>query len=262
MSSIICPIASRLWEGAPIRLLGNTQGLKASPLKRLERLTHRKIHADYAVTPELARAMSEISLEIQRQVGVLIDRRGHVRFAIVGDARSVFLPDLSAYRRDHTRLCGLRLVHTHLKHEPLSDDDLTDLALLRLDLVAAIEVADDGLPGTVSQAHLLPRNKAEKSWEILPPVRVHDMADDFQNLIDALEEEFTRLRAQRPTGDNRDRAILVHVSQEPHAVAEESLSELRELCRSAGVQDVYQVIQRRLGDPKYVMGRGRLQDTV
>lgn len=206
--------------------------------------------------------MSEISLEIQRQVGVLIDRRGHVRFAIVGDARSVFLPDLSAYRRDHTRLCGLRLVHTHLKHEPLSDDDLTDLALLRLDLVAAIEVADDGLPGTVSQAHLLPRNKAEKSWEILPPVRVHDMADDFQNLIDALEEEFTRLRAQRPTGDNRDRAILVHVSQEPHAVAEESLSELRELCRSAGVQDVYQVIQRRPGDPKYVMGRGRLQDTV
>ena len=206
--------------------------------------------------------MSEISLEIQRQVGVLIDRRGHVCFVIVGDSRSVFLPDLSDYRRDHTRLCGLRLVHTHLKHEQLSDDDLTDLALLRLDLIAAIEVMDDGLPGHVNQAHLLPRNKAEKSWEILPPVRVHDMAGDFQHLIDALEEEFARLRVQRPTGDRRDRAILVHVSQEPHSVAEESLSELRELCRSAGVQDVYHVIQRRPADPKFVMGRGRLQDTV
>ena len=36
------------------------------------------------------------------------------------------------------RFRGLRLVHTHLRNEPLTRDDLVDLALLRLDLVAAI----------------------------------------------------------------------------------------------------------------------------
>jgi len=39
-------------------------------------------------------------------------------------------------RAGHGRFRGLRLVHTHLRNEPISRDDLVDLALLRLDLVA------------------------------------------------------------------------------------------------------------------------------
>ena len=45
------------------------------------------------------------------------------------------------------RTRGLRLVHTHLKGEPLTRDDLTDLALLRLDLIVAIEAADNRAVG-------------------------------------------------------------------------------------------------------------------
>ncbi len=37
------------------------------------------------------------------------------------------------------RLRGLRFVHTHLQGEPLSQDDLTDLALLRFDAIVALE---------------------------------------------------------------------------------------------------------------------------
>jgi len=52
---------------------------------------------------------------------------------IVGNDREVVLPDLSDYRLGRQSLRGIRLVHTHLRDEPLSQDDLTDLALLRLD---------------------------------------------------------------------------------------------------------------------------------
>ena len=52
-------------------------------------------------------------------------------------------------------LRGLRLVHTHLTEESLTQDDLTDLALLRLDLIAAIGVKN-GLPGNIFVAYLMP----------------------------------------------------------------------------------------------------------
>ncbi|MBI4559832.1 MAG: GTPase HflX [Candidatus Hydrogenedentes bacterium] len=245
-----------------MRLTGNIHGLKTSPLRRLERLANRRTVAQRIIGPELARALTEISFEIQRQVGVLIDRGGHIRAVVVGDARSVFLPDLSEYRPGRDRLCGLRLVHTHLNHEPLNDEDLTDLALLRLDLVAAVEVLETGLPGKVSVAHLLPNNVNENPWSVLPSVSVHDLADDFPDMINALEEELARHRTPRPAGDHRDRAILVHVSTDSAMVAEDSVGELRELVRSAGIEVVHEIIQRRPIDPKFVMGQGKLKFTL
>ena len=249
-------------SGAPIRLTGNTSGLKASPLHRLERLANRRSQSPCIISPELARALTEISCEIQRQVGMLLDRQGHIHAVMVGDARAVVLPDLSAYRRGHERLCGLRLVHTHLNHEGISDDDLTDLALLRLDLVAAIEVLQDGLPGKVHQAHLLPDNERGLPWEIVPPVSVHDLPGDCAEMIAALEAEIARLRKPRRAGDIRDRAILVHVSTRTPTDAEDSLAELNELARSAGIDVVRRIIQRRPIDPKFVMGKGKLQETI
>ena len=68
----------------------------------------------------------------------------------------------NAYVLLRVRFRGLRCVHTHLRGEPLTQDDLTDLALLRLDLMAAIDVdAESGLPGLVRAAHLLPLHAGE-----------------------------------------------------------------------------------------------------
>lgn len=191
-----------------------------------------------------------------------MDRSGHVRFVVVGDSRSLFLPDLSAYRRGFTRLCGLRLIHTHLNHEPLSDEDLTDLALLRLDAVAAIEVKDDGLPGRVHVAQLFPHDVDGAPWDVRKPMPIHDLSNDFPETIAALEEEFARNGAAVRTGDTRDRAILVSVTTESKAAARESLSELKELARSAGINVVEEIVQQRQVDPRYVMGKGKLRQTV
>jgi len=229
-------------------------------MKRLERLANRSSRSDHVVTPELARALTEISGEIQRQVGLLMDRSGRVTAVIVGDARQVFLPDI--HRRGRDRLSGLRLVHTHLNNEPLTEDDLTDLALLRLDLVAAIVVQPDGLPGLVYMAHLLPANEGDTPWSVLPPRQVHALTPDFPQTMDALEEEIARMRKPRRAGDDRDRAILVHVSTAPPTLSRDSLDELRELSRSAGIDVVGEIVQRRPTDPKFVMGKGKLKAAI
>jgi hypothetical protein len=122
-------------------VFGNTLGLKPSQLHALQRTFRRRVDADQVVSPELARHLAEISRETGRQVGVLLDRKGEVEWVVVGDARKLTLPDVGRARAGSHRLRGLRLVHTHLDGEPLTRDDQTDLALLRLDSVTAVEVA-------------------------------------------------------------------------------------------------------------------------
>ncbi len=229
-------------------------------MRALGRLGRRRARSDCVITPELARSLTEISGEIQRQVGLLLERGGGVAAVIVGDARGLFLPDLG--RRDRDRLAGVRLVHTHLNHEPLTDDDLTDLALLRLDLVACVEVTEGGLPGRLCMAHLLPDNENDRPWAVLPPTTVFQLAADFPAMIEALEEEFERHRKPRRACDRRDRAILAHVSTAAATFAEDSLAELRELARSAGIDVVHAFIQHRAPDPRFVLGQGKLKHAI
>ena len=132
----------------------------------LERIFRRKIPADSVISIELARYMTEISRDIGRQIGLLVNRRGEILEVIVGSPQEIMIPDLSRFRTGLGRLRGIRCIHTHLKGEPLSKDDLTDLALLRLDMMVAIEVTETGLPGLAYMAHLLPENQNEKRWEI------------------------------------------------------------------------------------------------
>src|SRR5436190_23527770 len=143
-------------------LHGNTQGLKPNQLRRIEKLYQRRIPPHQIVTPEFARHLSELSHETNRQLGALIDRKGYVEYVMVGDARRIEMPDFKRVRVAGDRFRGLRCVHTHLRGEDLTRDDLTDLALLRLDLMAAIEVDEaTGLPGLVRSAHLLPSTSSQ-----------------------------------------------------------------------------------------------------
>ncbi|MFO0584925.1 MAG: GTPase HflX [Anaeromyxobacter sp.] len=244
-------------------VFGNTLGLKASQLHALRRTYRRRVEPQDVVSPELARHLTEISRETNRQVGVLLDRKGDVQAVIVGDARKLELPDVGRARAGESRLRGLRLVHTHLHGEPLTRDDHTDLALLRLDLVAAIQVGDDGLPGRVDYAHLLPENAQGAMWKDEQAPSVHELFYDATSGALALEEEFARARAVKRTS-GRERAILVGFGgSRGRAEAEASLAELRELARTAGVDVMDATLQlRREIDPRYLIGKGKLEDIV
>src|SRR5690349_22781236 len=183
-------------------LHGHTQGLKPNQIRRIEKLYSRRIPPRQIVTPEFARQLSELSHETRRQIGALIDRKGHVQYVMVGDNRGIELPDFKRVRVASGRFRGLRCVHTHLRGEPLTQDDLTDLALLRLDLMAAIDVdSESGLPGLVRAAHLLPLHAGElesagrpEQYSFLEPEIASQLDLDFLSLIDSLEEEIARNR--------------------------------------------------------------------
>ena len=197
-------------------------------------------------------------------MGILVDRRGRVVHVIVGDAKSVFLPDLERdYPAAGSRLRGLRLIHTHLDGEALTEDDLTDLALLKLDMVVAVDMDDNGLPGQAYAAHLLPANPRGQTYQLLDPLPPAQLNNDFISLISSLEEEIGRGQPGRSHKTRRNQAILVSVTTESPHEAEESLDELRELAATSDIEIVDTVIQRRSRpDPRFLMGKGKMKDLM
>ena len=228
------------------------------------------------VSAELGSYLCTLSREIERQVGILVGRRGDVEHVFVGDASRLNLPEIGRIRAGRGRFRGLRLVHTHLRNEPLTRDDLVDLALLRLDLVAAVGVHPDGRPADLHVAHLLPPIDGQPPWRVLPSEAFHRSALDAAALIGALEEEFDRLAPSAVATDGRDRALLVvvDVRRAPRNGAPRNgagaadpatgrVAELRELCRTAGVRVMGVLEQRRPeSDPKYLVGRGKLEEVL
>jgi GTP-binding protein HflX len=179
---------------------------------------------------------------------------------MAGDPKGIFIPSLEDYPLGRKALRGLRLVHTHLKEEALTRDDLTDLALLRLDLVAAIGVRD-GEPGGIHLAYLMPQGSPEPVAFIYEK-DFYSLNLDFSDFIASLDAEMDRKRLFEQT-DKRERAILIHVSKSPGHEQEDSVEELRELAFSSDVAVVDATIQRpKEINPRYLMGEGRLKDTV
>ncbi|GBE01571.1 GTPase HflX [bacterium BMS3Bbin06] len=241
-------------------VFGNTAGLKKQDIKTLERLYRRRIPPEKVFTQEIVRFISDLSLHINRQVAILVNRAGVVTHVIIGDSRGIFIPDLSAFPLGKKALRGLRLIHTHLSNEPLNLDDMTDLALLRFDIIIAVGIKDS-LPHTVYAAYLLPES-SERPYEIMEPARVYSFHLDFQAFIRSVEEEMDRLRYISPD-DKRERAILISVSNKPRHEQEESIAELNELAGSADVVVLGSVVQRiKVVNPRLLMGMGRLRELI
>ncbi|MFN7951970.1 MAG: GTPase HflX [bacterium] len=244
-------------------LSGNLTGLKPNQIRRLERLDRRRVPPTRVVTPELAHGLAELSAETGRQIGALVDRTGAVRHVIVGSAHSTPIPDFGRVRAGRSRFRGLRLIHTRLDEPGLSREDLTDLALLRLDVVATVAIAADGRAGPIAIAHLLPPSDGQEPWRILPPRAVHDLDLPFDETIRALEEEFDRKLGAIGVEQGAERAILVSVTRQGGDDARHSLEELERIAASAGLVVVDRILQRRDKlDAHTFMGRGRAEDVA
>jgi len=103
--------------------------------------------------------MAEVSHELNRRVGVLVDRAGRIEAVTVGEAKRIVIPRQPSAPAGRDRFCTLRFLSTRLGDEILTASDLSPLALHRLDAMAIIAVAEDGLPGDVRVAHLLPADE-------------------------------------------------------------------------------------------------------
>jgi len=234
--------------------------LKPNQIKRLSRLYQRQFPMNGNYTNEQARELAELTTDIGRQLGLIVDRQGKVVLVLVGDNRSIYIPELPRTRMASGRLRGLRLLHTHLGEETLSQEDLMDMVFLRLDSVTAINVVE-GFPETAQAAHLLPPNPDEKSYEIFSPVRWDRMELDLGQIVEALEDEFSRQLDARDIGTEENRVLLVSVDKTSRPVQELSLEELAELADTAGLKAAGTMIQRvRKQNPKFIMGKGKLAE--
>ena len=270
---------------------GKVQGLRASQLRRLERLQQRSGSSKALCEPALARALTECCVDLGRMVGLLLDRRGGVSDVVVGEPTRLYLPDIGRLRAGPGRLRGLRLVVARPQFKDpkrawnVDLDLITDLERLQLDAVVEIEAKeggdDDGLPGRVAVAMLVPN--AETRTRIEHWRTIHDVDVDFGATVAALEEELAKTVDRRRSTDlvgERDVAVLVGVYHLPtRKEAQDRMDELRELAKTAGVRVVDEVVQFRklsprkdapaehhepaasaVNDPRYVVGKGRLEE--
>lgn len=243
---------------------GNTKGLSPSERKAVSRLSQRRISRDELVSLDLAREMLLLSERLRRKIAVLIDRQGNIAEVMVGTKEIVYLPDLGRYRLGPGRLRNLRLVFTDVKvmDEPpkIPSDIYGDLEKLRLDMVAGISPGSNRVG--VTYAHLIPSGadgEATTRTEYVADLGRLDLKyDDF---IKELEAELAQ-SVRSLTSKNGVGALLVGVYEANRISPEESMAELRELARTAGVTVAGEVVQRRRIDPKTFMGSGKLEEVV
>jgi len=209
----------------------------------------------------------ELSKEISRQIGLIINRRGLVEYVIVGDNHRLSIPPLSTERVGRARFRGVRLIHTHLNGELLSREDLNDLALLQLDLVACIGERRGERAEFIHIGYLVPGNREGKTWDFMDPGPIRELGVDFTDFITELENEFVKERGRFYTiNEGSDRCLLICVvipgkGRKKHIG--ESIEEMKDLCYSAGISVLDTVVQRpKELHPKYLIGKGKIEEAV
>lgn len=271
--------------------LVKAKGLKKSEINQLDRLLKQRIPADKILTIELAEAVAEISNNLGHPLSLVVNRRGQVVNVTVGEPSQVKMPELKGVRVGPGRLCGHRIIHTHIvksrnngnsswsKHDVgnhISKESLQCLARNRLDLLAQIGVdpaakfsrsrgEQANFADVIHVAHLMPGRDSEgKLWKVLPPSTARKVQeDDFEHLISSLEDEFRKFAPRLQIQAGEERAILVGLicnSMDPWEV-EDDLDELAQLARTAGATVSERLTQTRpQPDPRFFLGSGKVQE--
>ncbi len=241
---------------------GNITGLRKTQIHRIEKLYNFKTPPQYLITEELTQELVSLSHEIRRQIGVLLDRNGKVIYVIAGEPHRIIIPVTPDYMALPGRLKGLRCIHTHLKDEALTRDDLTDLALLRLDYIAAVSITPQGTPGNVYMGHILPSEDTEP-YQVLDPSSIYDLDISCLDQINALESELYRKNALYKPETGEENAFLINATTQHPREAYASIDELKELCKTSKINIIGSAVQRRKKiDPKFVVGKGKLADLL
>ena len=241
-------------------IYGNISGLKASLVRQLETIYSRDISKSEIVSTFLAKQLNTISREINKVIGIIIDRRGKIVFVIVGDNKKLFIPDLGRFRGAGNRFRGLRLFHTRLNYEELNIDDLTDLYKLKLDMVSVLTMRPNGDPDLIYSVMIEP--SAKESYKYLDPVSIHETDISFISLIKEIEESFSKKVDELINVDQKENAIIIFVSNKSKKEIDNSIEEMKALAYSADINILRVIVQRKKPNPKTIIGLGRLDEIL
>ncbi|MCI5147346.1 MAG: hypothetical protein D3923_17905 [Candidatus Electrothrix sp. AR3] len=145
-------------------LVGNKTSLKSKQLRQLEQLGQKKVNPDEVIGSNLARNLTSLSAELNRQLGLIIHRSGKVECVIIGDYDRIEIPVLSKIRSSGGRLRGMRCVHTSFGRSGPNEEDIMDMACLRLDMMSILTM-QDGYPDLLHTAHLIPGQVENRDWQ-------------------------------------------------------------------------------------------------
>lgn len=264
MQNWCASVPGRTWiiGGELININGNTQSIKERLLNELEELYDKKFESRELVPVELAETIVRISHEINREISVLINRRGIVVDISIGDSGTVSLPQLDN-RRGKSRLSAIRCIHTHPGgNGMLSQVDISTLQKLRLDAMLAMGI-NEGQPGEIYAGCL----SAEQDVDVYGPFTLGEPRLNY--LYKIIEELDASAKDDIYENEGEaEKAILVGLETSQSRLesaslrdAEDSLSELEELAGTAGAIVVDKVLQRKQAqDSAYYVGKGKIEE--
>lgn len=241
---------------------GQIEGLKKGVLETLQKLYDMKIPKGHVLTEELITVLAQVSSAANREISVLIDRKGNVLDVRVGDSNTAGVYPIDV-RRGEAGLSGVRCIHTHPSgRSSLSELDISTLKQLRLDMMVAVGVLN-GKATEVSAAIL---DQDMHGSEVYGPFNPFD--DRINNIIDMVYKmdrpgkELTVLKRE-----DKERALLIGIETPNTPViagvseANISLLELVELAKTAGAIVVDTILQKRPSkDPAFLIGKGKLAE--
>ena len=212
----------------------------------------------------------------------------------VGTPCQTQIPPLELPRYGAERLSGIRCIATHLKAEPPNEAALTAMALQRLDALVVLNITGTGFTrrgggstGYVKEAylaHLLANSKqllfTQSSGQssgitipdtnlyssVSPPLSLDAIADeDFLDLVESLEEEFSREYIAQEVDADHDRVVIVGVLTDKMTSQQfqDTILELARLVDTAGGDVLQTLQQKRLRiHPQTVIGEGKVQEVA
>ena len=238
--------------------------MKSSEQRAIERLFRRRVLREEIASLDLIRELAELSRQLERRLGLLIDRGGAVTHVFVGTASVIDLPRLDSARRGTGRLKGLRWITTILSGGDPSPRDLDALVRARLDLLLVVSAGPEGEVEGVRTVHLVPAAAdGSHAYEVGPQQADHQLRQDLLPFLEELEDAF---EAASPgglaTGEGQRRPVVLGVvTTGPKRLLGEELDELRALAEAAGLEVKGELCQRREQvDPHTLLGRGRVSD--
>jgi GTP-binding protein HflX len=236
---------------------GNIAGIRDIVLQEMLLLYDMEMSADEFLSDEVCDALVRVTSIINREVLIYVSRTGKIEDVRVGDDHSVHMEEMRLVR-NIDRLSGVRCIHTHPGGTGyLSDVDLGSLNALRLDAMCAIGVKE-GRASSVYVAYIGDMEEEERIPVIYGPMRAHHLSQ--KQLMDAIFEADKRLLTDtfNIVEIKPDRAVLAGIESTD---GYDTLSELAELCSTAGIKVVAKEQQRRRAvDAATYIGSGKAEE--
>ena len=228
-------------------IYGNIDGIKKSFLQDLEDLYKSKVLKDEMCNHEIINVISRITSLIDREVSVVVDRKGKVVSVSIGDSTSV---EISMIDISEKRLSGARVIHTHPNgYSNLSALDISALIKLKLDAIVAVGVLDSKI--TDCSYGILAITNDSLDYEEVNNLSVEELLN--VKILDKIKYIENAIKENDINEDTTEKAILVGSD------TKESLLELVELTKACDIPVLDTVFQSRNKiDVAFYIGRGKV----